>query len=65
LKQQRQQVVDDVNTAWGDVVNQIAEITLNPKKTDIYINLFGVAWMPYYIVKAGEQSIEIPAFGPE
>jgi hypothetical protein len=65
LQAQRQQVVDEVNASWGDVVNKITEITINPKKTDVYINLFGVAWMPYYQVRTGGQTIELPAFGAE
>jgi hypothetical protein len=65
LQQQREQLLDQINTAWGDVVNQTTEININPKKTDIYVNHFGVAWMPYYLVKAGEETFELPAFGAE
>jgi len=65
LQQQRQQVLDEVNAAWGDVVNQNTDITINPRKTDIYVNHFGVVWMPYYLVKAGEETFELPAFGAD
>jgi len=65
LQAERARVEQDVNSRWGDVVNQIREITLNPKKTDIYVNLFGVAWTPYYLVEVGGQTLELPAFGPE
>jgi hypothetical protein len=63
LEQLRQQAADEVNQRWGDVVNKISEITLTPKKTDIYVHLFGVAWAPYYLVEAGGQMFELPAFG--
>ncbi len=63
LQAERTRIAEDVNARWGDVVNRITEITLNPKKTDIYVNLFGVAWTPYYIVEAGGQQLELPAFG--
>ena len=33
-----------------------------PKKTGVYINLFGPAWLPYYQVKSGGRVFEIPAF---
>jgi hypothetical protein len=65
LEAERARIAEDVNARWGDVVNRITEITLNPKKTDIYINLFGVAWTPYYLVEAGGQKLELPAFGAE
>lgn len=62
LEQTRQQALDEAGSKWGDVVNNITEIPVLPKKTDIYVNLFGVAWLPYYQVKSGEQTVEIPAF---
>jgi hypothetical protein len=66
LQQEREQVVERVNAAWGDVVNQITELTITPKKTDIYIDLFGVAWLPFYVVRGGGASaLELPAFGAQ
>jgi hypothetical protein len=63
LEQTRQQALNEAGSKWGDVVNNITEIPVLPKKTDIYVNLFGVAWLPYYQVKSGEQTVELPAFG--
>jgi flagellar biosynthesis chaperone FliJ len=63
LQTERTRIAENVNSQWGDVVNRITEVTLNPKKTDIYVNIFGVAWTPYYIVEAGGQQLELPAFG--
>ena len=63
LQKQREDLVAQVNSKWGDVVNDMTEITVSPKKTDIFVNLFGVAWMPYYNVQAGGTAIELPAFG--
>jgi F0F1-type ATP synthase membrane subunit b/b' len=65
LQSERDDVVAQVNNAWGSVVNEIDEVTITPKKTDIYVKLFGVAWMPYYIVQAGAETLELPAFGAE
>ena len=62
LEQQRQQALEAASGQWGDVVNDITEIPILPKKTDIYVNLFGVAWMPYYLVQSGAVTIELPAF---
>jgi hypothetical protein len=62
LAQTRQQALDQAGSKWGDVVNNITEIPVLPKKTDIYVNLFGVAWLPYYQVKLGDKTLEIPAY---
>ena len=65
LETERQQVIDEIKDHWGDVVNDISEVTVTPKKTDIFIELFGVAWMPYYLVESNGGTIELPAFGQE
>jgi hypothetical protein len=65
LQVERQQAIDEINDRWGDVVNDVTEVTITPKKTNIYVELFGVAWMPYYLVESGGGMIELPAFGQE
>jgi hypothetical protein len=65
LQKRREEVIAEINDRWGRVVNEITEVTIAPKKTDVLVNLFGVAWMPYYIIKAGADTYELPAFGEE
>ncbi len=62
LERTRQQALDEAGSKWGDAVNNITEIPVLPKKTDIYVNLFGVAWLPFYQVKLGDKTVEIPAY---
>jgi len=63
LEEARQQALEEAGGQWGEVVNQITEVPITARKTDIYLDLFGVAWMPYYQVEASGQTLEIPAFG--
>lgn len=65
LERQREEIAKEVNDRWGSVVNQINEVSVKPKKTDIYVNIFGVAWKPYYVVQTGSETVEISAFGVE
>jgi len=65
LKEEMLQTVEEINDRWGDVVNDVEEIQVRPTKTNIFVELFGVAWMPYYIVESGGQMFEFPAFGRE
>lgn len=55
--------LDEIGARWGAVVNQISEVTINPTRTNIFVDNFGVAWMPYYLVETGGQTVEVPAFG--
>ncbi|HEX9385072.1 MAG TPA: DUF87 domain-containing protein [Anaerolineales bacterium] len=64
-EKRREETIAEINDRWGRVVNEITEVTIAPKKTDVFVKLFGVAWMPYYVVKAGTDTIELPAFGAE
>lgn len=65
LDQERQHLADEINDKWGKVVNEISEVTVSPKKTDVFVNLFGVGWLPYYLVNTGAETLELPAFGGE
>jgi hypothetical protein len=59
----RDQTAAEVTERWGQAVNQATEVNVTPKKSDIYVNLFGVAWLPYYFVQYDGQTTELPAFG--
>ena len=65
LMRERDEMTTEINNRWGSLVNEISEVSIKPKKTDIYVNIFGVAWKPFYIVQAGDETIELPAFGAE
>jgi hypothetical protein len=65
LEKSRQDLMTELNDKWGQVVGNISEVTVVPKKSDVFVNLFGVAWMPYYIIRTASETIEIPAFGAQ
>jgi hypothetical protein len=62
LEHTREQALSEAGARWGNAVNNIIEIPILPKKADLYVAMFGVAWMPHYQVEAGDQIVEIPAF---
>ena len=63
LEREHEKIVAEINDKWGRVVSETSEVTINPKKTDVYVNIFGVAWMPYYVVESGGGMEELAAFG--
>ncbi len=63
LMQQREQITQEISDRWGQTVNDVSEVSVTPKKTDIYVDKFGVAWLPYYFVQFDGQTAELPAFG--
>jgi predicted transcriptional regulator len=65
LQARREEVIAEINDRWGRVVNEITEVTIAPKKTDVLVNVFGVAWLPHYVIKSGAETFELPAFGEQ
>ncbi len=65
LQKRREEVIAEINDRWGRLVNESTEMTIAPKKTDVFVKVFGVAWMPHYVVKSGTEIFELPAFGAE
>jgi len=63
LEAEFKEKLDEIGDRWGGVVNEISEVSLKPTKTNIFVDDFGVAWMPYYLVEVGGQRVEVPAFG--
>jgi len=62
LEQEKAVTLEEVNDRWGEAANQVREIPLTPNKKDVLLDLFGVAWLPYHLVKVGEQTVELPGF---
>lgn len=63
LQKQRDQKTQEVTSRWGEIVDNVSEITLTPRKSDVFIDHFGIAWKPFYLIKSGDQTFELPAFG--
>ena len=61
--EQRRQV-NESQQRWAELVNDVVEIPIAPLKRDIFLEIYGVAWLPNYVVRAGAQTIELPAYQP-
>jgi hypothetical protein len=64
LEDEKDQALDEVRERWGEIANQITEIPIQPYKKDVFLDLFGVAWFPYYRVQIGDRVVEYPGFSP-
>jgi hypothetical protein len=48
---------------WVQALQQIQPLQIAPKKSDIRVELFGVGWVPVWQVRAGAETVWLPAFG--
>ncbi len=62
LEAEYQAAVKQAQERWGGLVNNVTEIPVQPLKKDIFVEFFGVAWAPYYLVMVDGQPRETPAY---
>jgi hypothetical protein len=63
IEKEKADALEEVNQRWSELANQINEIPIAAMKKDVLLDLFGVAWMPYHLVKAGNEAYELPGYG--
>jgi DNA repair ATPase RecN len=57
--------LQELTEKWAEAATQIEEFKLNPLKKNIFVEAFGLAWMPYWRILINERPLEVPAFSPE
>ncbi|MEA4906091.1 MAG: type IV secretion system DNA-binding domain-containing protein [Anaerolineaceae bacterium] len=64
LEEEYKQSLAGLQEKWAQAVNDIQEVPVNPQKSNIFVEFYGIAWLPYYLVRVGGQLREAPAFEP-
>jgi hypothetical protein len=54
--------IEQIHARWAEVSEQVEETVVTPYKKDIRMELFGVAWKPFWRIQAGDESFEVPAY---
>lgn len=54
--------IAQLDKEWAAKGSDLTEIVITPLKKDIFIELFGVAWVPYYVVEVEGRNQRICAF---
>ena len=62
LQQAKDTALKALNDKFSTQAEQVGEIPVATTKSNIFSDVFGVAWLPYYLVKINGQSSEISAF---
>ncbi len=62
LQKSRESAITQAKEKWESVVDEVSEITIKPTKSDIFPDIFGVAWLPYYLVESDGKKLELLAF---
>ena len=54
--------LEAVKARWEEALGQVVEEPVSPYKKNIFIELFGLVWLPYYAYQQGSDWKSIPAF---
>ena len=62
LQEEMEAAMAEVEAKWDALMADTREIPVAPRKTDVRVRLFGVAWLPHYLVDSAGRALEIPAY---
>lgn len=62
LQAEFEQVLQNVNNRWAQVAAKRQEYPISPLKKDIYLELFGIGWVPYWYALINGQPVLLTAF---
>lgn len=62
LEAEMKEALDELEAKWDEIAADVTEIPVTPYKKDVNVELFGVAWMPYYLVEQDGRIQEISGF---
>ena len=66
LREEMEAELDAVEAKWLDLMDDTREVPVAPRKTDVRLPLFGVAWLPHYLASdAAGRAVELAAYAAE
>ncbi len=52
-----------IDDRWARIAAQAEEYRISAYKKDIHLGVFGIGWVPYWLIAAGGQPVLLPAWG--
>ncbi len=62
MEEDLKEELEEVSARWEDVIDQVINEPISPYKKNIFTELFGLVWLPYYVFEDGESWVTVPAF---
>ena len=60
LKKEMQETLDEVTQRWAATLDEVEDVEIQPTKTNIRVEAFGVAWTPgWYLVYENDRGTEV------
>jgi hypothetical protein len=65
LEAEAKREIEELAEKWSALIDEWEEVEVRPRRTDVRINLFALAWLPRWEVMVGDQPLSMPAFEVE
>ncbi len=62
MEQEAARLAAEIDDRWQKVIEDVTEIPVIPTKSNIFVEVFGVAWAPYYRTEGTDPAVELPAW---
>ena len=65
LEEEWAEEADDINARWADTLEEIEEVEVTPRRTDVMVEFCGLAWVPVWQMTLEDgRRIDLPAREP-
>ena len=65
LEQEAKAELEELDAKWRELIDDLEDIEVRPRRTDVLLDLFALAWLPHWEIRLGEQLLSLPAFEAE
>jgi hypothetical protein len=65
LEEEARREVEEITERWDTYLEEVVEEEVKPRRSDVQISLFALAWFPRWEVEVAGQTLTVPAFQPE
>jgi hypothetical protein len=65
LEAEAKQELEELAEKWAALIDEVEEIEVRPRRADVRVNLFALAWVPRWEVRSAGQALTVPAFEAE
>lgn len=62
LEEEYEGVMKQIADKWSAVITQRQQYPISPLKKDIYLELFGIGWLPMWVINLSGQTLMLPAY---
>jgi hypothetical protein len=61
IQAEQDKALQEAEDHFAQMVNDVTEVTLNPLKKDILLEVFGLLWQPFFLAQADGEQLMLPA----